>query len=54
VVTRWAVRGTHEGDLMGIAPTGTSIDVTTAGIWLVAGGKISAAWLIYGAFGMMP
>jgi len=29
VVARWIVRGTHKGDLMGIAPTGEHVTVTT-------------------------
>ena len=53
VVCRWTARGTHEGELIGIAPTGRHIDVTTVGIWLVRDGKISAAWLVFDALGMM-
>ena len=53
VVCRWTARGTHEGELIGIAPTGRHIDVTTVGIWLVRDGKISAAWLVFHALGMM-
>ncbi len=53
VVTRWTTRGTHQGELMGIAPTGNRIEVTAVGIWRVAEGKIKEAWLVYDAFGMM-
>jgi steroid delta-isomerase-like uncharacterized protein len=53
VVTRWTARGTHQGELMGIAPTGNRIEVSTIGIWRVAEGKITEAWLVYDAFGMM-
>jgi steroid delta-isomerase-like uncharacterized protein len=53
VVTRWTSRGTHQGELMGIAPTGKRIDVTAVGIWRVANGKIAEAWLVYDAFGML-
>jgi steroid delta-isomerase-like uncharacterized protein len=53
VVTRWTSRGTHRGELMGIAPTGKRIDVTAVGIWRVANGKIAEAWLVYDAFGML-
>jgi hypothetical protein len=38
---------------MAIAPIGRSIALTTIGILLVADGKISEAWLVYEAFGMM-
>jgi steroid delta-isomerase-like uncharacterized protein len=53
VITRWTARGTQQGELMGIAPTGNRIDVTTISIWRVADGKIAEAWLVYDAFGMM-
>ena len=53
VVTRWTSRGTHQGELMGIAPTGRRIEVTAVGIWRVADGKISEAWMVYDALGMM-
>jgi steroid delta-isomerase-like uncharacterized protein len=53
VVTRWTTRGTHQGELMGIAPTGRRIEVTAVGIWRVAEGKIAEAWLVFDAFGMM-
>jgi predicted ester cyclase len=54
VVTRWTTRGTHQGELMGIVPTGNPIEVTAVGIWRVAEGKIAEAWLVFDAFGMMP
>jgi steroid delta-isomerase-like uncharacterized protein len=53
VVTRWTTRATHQGELMGIAPTGRRIEVTAVGIWRVAEGKIKEAWLVYDALGMM-
>jgi predicted ester cyclase len=53
VVTRWTTRGTHQGRLMGIAPTGRCIEVTTVGIWRVVDGKISEAWLVFDALGIM-
>ena len=53
VVTRWTSRGTHQGELMGIAPTGRRIEVTAVGIWRVADGKIAEACLVFDALGMM-
>ena len=53
VVTRWTARGTHRGELMGIAPSGNRIEVTALGIWRVSGGKIAEAWLVFDALGMM-
>jgi steroid delta-isomerase-like uncharacterized protein len=53
VGARWTSRGTPQGGLMGIAATGRDIEVTAVGIWRVADGKISEAWLVYDALGMM-
>src|SRR3712207_5743098 len=53
VISRWTARGTHQGELMRIAPTGNRIDVTTLGIWRGRDGKISEAWLVFDALGMM-
>ena len=53
IVTRFTFRGTHQGELMGLAPTGKRIDVTTIGIWRVAEGKIKEAWLVFDVLGMM-
>jgi steroid delta-isomerase-like uncharacterized protein len=53
VVTRFTFRGTHQGELMGLAPTGKRIDVTTIGIWRVAEGKIKEAWLVFDVLGML-
>ncbi len=53
VVTRWTARGTHKGDLMGIAATGKQTTVTGIGIARIAGGKIQEAWGNWDTLGMM-
>ena len=40
VVTRWSARGTHQGDLMGIPPTGKQATVTGITIDTIASGRI--------------
>ena len=45
VVVRARGKGVHKGDLMGIAPTGESIDLPFAVIYQVASGKIIKSWL---------
>ena len=53
IVTRWTARGTHRGELMGIAPTGKQITVPGVIIDRAAGGKIDAEWAYYDALGML-
>ncbi|MBI1928995.1 ester cyclase [Candidatus Poribacteria bacterium] len=53
VVTRWTFRGTHKGDLMGIAPTGKRVSMTGINIQRIAGGKIEEEWVIWDSMGMM-
>lgn len=40
VVTRWTAKGTHQGALMGIAPTGKQATVTGITIDRIANGRI--------------
>ncbi len=51
VVLRWTVRGTHQGELMGVAPTGKQVTVTGITIYRLADDKIAeeiANWDTYG------
>lgn len=53
VVTRWTGSGTHQGELMGIPPTGKQVTVTGIGIDRIANGKIVEHWEIFDQLGMM-
>jgi steroid delta-isomerase-like uncharacterized protein len=53
IVTRWTAKGTHRGELMGIAPTGKQITVAGVIVDRMAGGKIEAEWAYYDAMGML-
>lgn len=53
VVTRWSARGTHEGDLWGIAPTGKQATVTGISIERIVGGKIVEGWTSWDTLGLM-
>ena len=53
VVTRWIASGTHQGDLMGIAPTGNRVTVAGTSIERVVDGRIEETWDNYDALGMM-
>jgi steroid delta-isomerase-like uncharacterized protein len=53
VVTRWTGSGTHQGEFMGVAPTGNQVTVTGITINRISGGKIAESWTNYDALGMM-
>jgi steroid delta-isomerase-like uncharacterized protein len=53
VVTRWTGEGTHEGELMGIPPTGQRVTVTGIEFDRVSGGKMQETWVNYDALNMM-
>ncbi len=53
VVTRWTGRGTQQGELMGIPPTGQEVTVTGIELDRVSGGKLEETWVNYDALGMM-
>jgi predicted ester cyclase len=44
VATRAILRGTHQGEFMGITPTGKKINVAVSGLIRFAGGKEVEAW----------
>jgi steroid delta-isomerase-like uncharacterized protein len=53
VVIRWTSRGTHQGELMGISPTGKQCTVTGITINRFSGGKIQESWNNWDALGML-
>jgi predicted ester cyclase len=53
VVTRWTVRGTHRGELMGIPPSGKTITVTGIVIDHIVGGKIAETWTSHDTLGLL-
>ena len=53
VVTRYTVRGTHEGEFMGIPPTDKQITVTGVHIHRIAGGKVVEGWSEFDQLGAL-
>ena len=53
VASRYTFRGTHQGKLMGIAPTGKQVTVTGIIINRIAGGQSAEGWLNFDALGML-
>ena len=52
VVTRWTAQGTHDGELMGIAPTGRKVTVAGITIQRLQDGKVVEAWTSWDLMGM--
>ncbi|MFB7722538.1 ester cyclase [Nocardia sp. NPDC056100] len=44
VVERFTAQGTHQGELMGVAPTGNTLVLTGIQIFRVAGDRIAERW----------
>src|SRR5205823_5813759 len=53
VASRWTGRGTHDGDLMGVAPTGKQVTVSGLTLSRLANGKVVEEYTNWDTFGMM-
>ena len=53
VVSRWRAQGTHQGELMGAAPTGNQVRITGITIHRIEEGKIVEEWENWDALGLM-
>jgi steroid delta-isomerase-like uncharacterized protein len=54
VVSRWRMRGTHEGEFRGILPTGKELGITGIGIFRFSSeGKVVESWDNFDQLGMM-
>ena len=50
---RWTVRGTQQGEMQGIPPTGKPVLITGIDIWRVENGKLAEHWDNWDQLGMM-
>jgi steroid delta-isomerase-like uncharacterized protein len=53
VATRWRARGTHEGDLMGMAATGKQVTITGITIDRFENDRIAESWTNWDTLGML-
>jgi steroid delta-isomerase-like uncharacterized protein len=53
VVMRWTARGTHQGELQGLPPTGKRVKVAGMVVSRSAEGKFVESWEVYDTMGMM-
>jgi predicted ester cyclase len=53
VAIRWTSHGTHQGDLLGIPPTGTKVQGHGIDIIHLRDGKIAEVWIEWDVFGTL-
>ena len=53
VATRWTFIGTHQGEIMGFAPTGRQVRLSGMMMDHIVGGKIAEEWEEYDNIGMV-
>jgi steroid delta-isomerase-like uncharacterized protein len=53
VVARWTCRGTHKGELNGIAPTGKQFNISGISLVRFSGGKMAEGWINWDTIGLM-
>jgi predicted ester cyclase len=53
VATRWRVRGTHQGEMMGVTATGNQVTFTGTQTDYISGGKIVESWSNWDTLGML-
>jgi predicted ester cyclase len=53
VASRWTGRGTHDGELMGIAPTGKPVAVAGLTLSRVENGRVVEEWTNWDTLGML-
>ena len=53
VVTHWSCKGTHEGEVLGLAPTGRTIEIEGISIFRLEAGRIAEQTIVWDALGML-
>lgn len=53
VAARLVARGTHVGEVAGVAPTGNTLQVDQLAVFRVADGKIAETWLVWDTLGFL-
>jgi predicted ester cyclase len=53
VVARWRSRATHQGEYMGIPPTGKEVEFTGISVYRIEAGKIAESWNSEDQFGLL-
>jgi len=53
VMARWRARATHQGEYMGIPPSGKEVEFTGISVYRIEAGKIAESWNVEDELGLM-
>jgi predicted ester cyclase len=53
IVARWRSRATHQGEYMGIPPSGKEVEFTGISVYRIEAGKIAESWNVEDQLGLM-
>lgn len=53
VVARWRARATHQGEYVGVPPTGKEVAFTGISVYRIEAGKIAESWTVEDELGLM-
>jgi steroid delta-isomerase-like uncharacterized protein len=53
VVARWRARATHQGEYVGVPPTGKEVEFTGISVYRIEEGKIAQSWTEMDELGLM-
>jgi steroid delta-isomerase-like uncharacterized protein len=53
VVARWRSHATHQGEYMGIPPSGKEVEFTGISVYRIEAGKIAESWNVEDQLGLM-
>jgi predicted ester cyclase len=53
VAARWRARATHQGEYVGVPPTGKEVEFTGISVYRIEGGRIAESWTVEDELGLM-
>ena len=53
IVARWRSHATHQGEYMGIPPSGKEVEFTGISVYRIEAGKIAESWNVEDQLGLM-
>jgi steroid delta-isomerase-like uncharacterized protein len=53
VAARWSARATHQGEYVGVPPTGKEVEFTGISVYRIEAGRIAESWTVEDELGLM-